>query len=124
MSTIKKIKKLEQERSALVNELLKEQIMVRGTFGEVYRKCGKPTCWCVKGEGHPYIRISWSENAQSKTKAIPKKDATWIKKVTENYRNFRKLRHNLVILDKKFKSLLDQFENEMIKKSKKRKNYL
>ena len=118
------MKKLEQERSALVNELLKEQIMVRGTFGEVYRKCGKPTCWCTKGEGHPYIRIAWSENARSKTKAIPKKDAPWIKKVTENYRNFRRLRHNLLILDKKFKTLLDQFENEMIEKSKKRKSYL
>lgn len=59
----------------------------------------------------------------SKTKAIPKKDIDWIKKTTESYRRFRKLRQKIRNLDDQFRVLFDQFENEMIEKTKKLRNY-
>lgn len=61
---------------------------------------------------------------QSKTKAIPKKDVDWIKKTTESYRKFRKTRQKIRELDNQFRVLLDKFENEMIEKTKKLRNYL
>jgi len=123
MSILNKIKALQRQRSLLVEDLLKVRLMIRGTFGETYRRCGKSTCWCAKGKGHLYTRITWTENMQSKTKAIPKKDIDWIKKTTENYRRFRKLRQKIRNLDNQFKVLFDQFENEMIEKTKKLRNY-
>lgn len=59
----------------------------------------------------------------SKTKAIPNKDIDWIKKTTESYRRFRKLRQKIRNLDDQFRVLFDQFENEMIEKTKKLRNY-
>ncbi len=124
MSSINKIKALQRQRSLLVEDLLKVRLMIRGTFGEIYRRCGKSTCRCVKEKGHLYTRITWTENMQSKTKAIPKKDIAWIKKTTESYRRFRKLRQKIRELDNQFRVLLDQFENEMIETTKKLRNYL
>ncbi len=124
MSSLNNLKALQRQRSLLVEDLLKVRLMIRGTFGETYRRCGKSTCWCAKGKGHLYTRITWTENMQSKTRAIPKKDVDWIKKTTESYRRFRKLRQKIRELDNHFRVLLDQFENEMIEKTKKLRNYL
>jgi len=124
MSSLNNLKALQRQRSLLVEDLLKVRLMIRGTFGETYRRCGKSTCWCAKEKGHLYTRITWTENMQSKTRAIPKKDVDWIKKTTENYRRFRKLRQKIRELDNHFRVLLDHFENEMIEKTKKLRNYL
>ena len=85
-----RIKNLEKKRSLIMKEILSFRSMIPGAFKIVYCKCGKENCWCYQKKGHPFRRITWTENGLSKTKAIPQKDVDWIKEVTGNYRKFRK----------------------------------
>ena len=134
MSSEKQIKMLEMLRSQLLKEILSVQTMLPGSFNKVYSKCGKSNCWCYdKGKdksktkdkvGHPSKRITWAEKGVPKTKAIPEKDVRWIKSVTENYRNFRKKRKEIQRLEKDIRNLLDDYRKDIVKKTRKLRQYL
>lgn len=124
MSSKTQIKKLERQRQTLIQDLLHTQQMIRGSFGTVTRKCGKPNCWCVEGAGHPVKRITWTEKAHSRTKAIPAEDASWIETMTDNYRRFRKNRQALRTLERKINTVVDALEAKIVAATKRQKEYL
>jgi hypothetical protein len=105
MSTFKKLKKIEKQRSFLLAELQLIKHMIRGTYVQTHRKCGKSTCWCAKdSKGHPSYQISWTKDAKSRSKAVPREDI------------IRKLEDELRIL-------IDKLEDEIIKKTEKLRKY-
>ena len=58
----------------IIERIIQIKAIIPGTYKEVYRKCGKSYCWCAQKEkGHPFKRITWSENGKTRTKAIPEK---------------------------------------------------
>ena len=120
----KKLLGLITAHAILLENLLSESPIVPGAYRKVFVKCGRENCWCKEGQGHPFRRITWSENGKSKTKSIPSEDVEWIIKVTENYRNFRKKRRKLSLLETKIKTELDVWERKQIKATRKTKKYL
>ena len=124
MSTLQRIKNLQRRRDQLLNEALAFRLMIPGAFKVVYRKCGKPNCWCHDQPGHPLRRITWSEQGVSRTKAIPEQDVDWIKSATGSYREFRRKRREIQKLDKRLKALLDAHEKEVVEKSRRSRDYL
>ena len=124
MSSETRIKQLERQRQALIQELLKSKPMIRGSFGTAYRKCGKPNCWCAEGVGHPVNRITWTENARSRTKAIPAKDTRWVATRAENYKCFRKNRRSLRALDKELNREIDELAAQLVDDTRQQKDYL
>ena len=124
MSTFKKLKKIEKQRSLLLSELQLIGHMIRGTYVETHRKCGKPTCWCAKeSKGHPSYQISWTKDAKSRSKAIPREDILWIKEMTSNYRKWRTIRANIRKLEDELRILIDKLEDDIIKKTEKLRKY-
>ena len=124
MSTFKKLKKIDKQRSLLLSDLELIRHMIRGTYVETHRKCGKPTCWCAKeSKGHPSYQISWTKDAKSRSKAIPKEDIVWIKEMTDNYRKWRTTRSNIRKLEDELRILIDKLENDIIKKTEKLRKY-
>lgn len=123
MSSTTQIKKLERQRQTLIQDLLHTKQMIRGSFGTVTRKCGKPNCWCVEGNGHPVKRITWTEKARSRTQAIPTADAIWIETMTDNYRRFRKNRQALRALERKINTAVDALEAKIVEVTKRQKEY-
>jgi len=124
MSTYERIKELQKRRNQLLKEIFAFRLMIPGAFKEVYRKCGKPNCWCHDQAGHLLRRITWSEQGVSRSKAIPAQDVDWIKNATRNYRRFRSKRREMQQLDKVLKALLDDYEKEIVEKSRLAKDYL
>ena len=123
MST-KKLKKIEKQRSLLLSELQLIGHMIRGTYVETHRKCGKSTCWCAKeSKGHPSYQISWTRDAKSRSKAIPREDIPWIKEMTGNYRKWRTIRSNIRKLEEELRKLIDKLEDDNIKKTEKLRKY-
>lgn len=120
----KKLLRLITAHTILLEKLLSESDIVPGAYRKVFVKCGKESCWCKEGQGHPFRRITWSENGKSKTKSIPPEDVDWIIKVTKNYRSFRKMRRKLLLLETKTKTELDIWERKQIKTTRKKKKYL
>ena len=123
MSTAKRIRELEIKRAEVVQQLLALRAMLRGTLGKTFRRCGKATCWCADQQGHPYWRITWTQDAQSKTKAVPEQDREWATEMTRNHRAFQKLRRSLRELDARLAKLLDQRHKEVIDRTRKHKGY-
>ncbi len=124
MSSQTRIQQLERQRQTLIKELVHTQQMIRGSFGTAYRKCGKPNCWCAQGTGHPINRITWTENARSRTQAIPAEDIAWIETMTHNYKRFRKNRQALRALERQINSVVDELEAKIVAETKRQKVYL
>jgi len=124
MTTVQRIKTLEERRQQLIEELLQVEQMLRGSFGVAYRRCGTPTCWCADSYGHPINRITWSEKSVSKTKSIREEDIVWVKEQTDAYRRFRKNRKALREVERKINSALDAVEEKTVKRTRKRRAYL
>ena len=120
----KNIRDLEKERQQVLAELLNFKEMLRGSAATVYTKCGRENCRCKDGKGHPHTRITWTEKAKGYTRKIPKKEMPWIKKVTNNYRNFRSLRQRLKKLEADIKELQDELEDILVSDTRETKNYL
>ena len=56
----------------LLRELLRGRPHLRGSFHQVYTRCGKPNCWCAKADkGHPHVRLTWSEAGNFVTRKVP-----------------------------------------------------
>jgi hypothetical protein len=126
MSTkiLEKIKKKEEKRQALLSQLLKEKKMVRGSFCQIFVKCGKSPCWCINEKGHPHKRMSWHYKGKSYSRAVPKEDHQWIEEMTNNFREHRKMRKEIAKLENEIQKNLDQLEEYEIRKSIKGKKYL
>ena len=124
MSIRRRVRSLGTQHTGLLVGILDTSAMVKGTFRQVYQRCGKPTCRCVDAQGHLSIRISWTEDAKSRTKAIPNADVAWIKSMTDNYKRFRKTRQRLRELNDELNRMLDALEREILNKTKRQRKYL
>ena len=124
MSSKTRIQQLERQRQTLIEALLHTPPMIRGSFGTVYRKCGKPNCWCAQGTGHPLTRITWTQKARSRTQVIPAEDVAWIETMTHNYKRFRKNRQALRALERQINTVVDELEAKIVAVTKRQKAYL
>lgn len=119
------MEKLEKQRADLLRGLRSIRGMIRGSYGMTYRRCGRPTCWCMQDEkGHPYHRITWTKDAIPGTKAIPQEDVSWIKEMTGNYRRYQELKTRLREKEQKLRISLNKLEEEIILRTKKLRKYL
>ena len=125
MSTINDLKTIQKKRAKLIADLAKMQYMLQGTFGKNFRRCGGSTCWCAKSEkGHSDYRIVWGNGKKTFTKVIPKEDIKWAKKVTDTYRQYKKIRQLLRDLNERQRLLLNELEEEITTRTKKLRDYL
>ncbi len=126
MSTkiFQKIQEKENKRQKLLSSLLENKEMVRGSFCQIFVKCGRATCWCTKGKGHPHKRMSLREGGKNFSRAVPKEDHVWVEEMTNNFREYREKRRQLGKLENEIRKLLDQLEEKCVKKTKKGKSYL
>ncbi len=117
MATPKEIKQTSERVTQLVNKLLKPQAMVRGSFSTVYRRCGKPTCWCAEPgqKGHASTRITWTENGISHTKTLKEQEHRHFQKAAEAYRTYRRYRRQLRSEEKLLEEQLDLYESDAAK---------
>lgn len=122
----KKVQSREALRRKIVFELFEIREMINGSFHHLKVRCGKQSCWCMKGEGegHPHQRIKWKINGKPISRAVPKKDIDLIGKLNDRFREFKSLRQKLVKLEKEVKTFLDEYEIGLIRKAQKLRSYL
>ena len=124
MSRIKQIEQLGLRHAELLNSIVGIRGMIRGSFSTVYRKCGKPNCWCARGDGHPLDRIVFFQGSSSKSRAVAKGEVQWVKSMTENRRRFRKYRQQLRAVQRAIQAEIDELEAEVISSSTEKKAWL
>ena len=116
---------LQQRGRDLLDQLLQLHPLLRGSFTQVYTRCGKSNCWCAhSAKGHPHLRLTWSENGLLTTRKVPPQAADQVRTSTGNYRQFRSLRRKLQALQTQMQDLLDQYEQNSIAQAQRPLNSL
>ena len=84
--------KAENRRERLLKDINDKSFLLKGSLNQVYRKCGNPNCRCARGEKHgPFYLLTWNEGGKTRSRHIPRDQASKVKKMTANYREAKRL---------------------------------
>lgn len=101
---------LARQRQAAERVLLKRPALLKGSFSEVRRTCGNPGCKCARGQKHLCRQLSASVGGKTRTWNVPREYAVKVKRLTENYRRFRRARAAWVKINERMLKLIGQLE--------------
>jgi hypothetical protein len=70
--------RLRQRRAALIAAFHVPADPLPGSLVETRRRCGKPTCHCADGAGHPVWVLTYMAGGKKRTQHIPRE---WVEEV-------------------------------------------
>ena len=72
--------RLRQRKFALLRQFQSPQDLLPGSLSVSYTRCGKPTCHCASGEGHPAWSLTFMAAGKKRVERIPK---DWVDEVRQ-----------------------------------------
>ena len=109
-----KLRRTEESREDQLHKVLSERgPLRRGSFVTLSRKCGKPTCHCATGKGHPAKYLSIKEGGRTRMVFIPSHLEEIVADEVERYRRFRQSRATLAKLARESLEIIDKLEREL-----------
>lgn len=63
--------RLRQRKYALLRRLRIPEDALPGSLALTHRRCGKPTCHCATGEGHPVWSLTYMVGGKKRVERIP-----------------------------------------------------
>jgi hypothetical protein len=79
-----------RERVAQIAAVTEE--MLWGSLGEVYRRCGRPSCHCAEGEKHgPVFYLTRNESGRTRNIYVPEELREQVERGVAAYRRYREL---------------------------------
>jgi len=88
-----RIRRLEDSLGSLVAQLLAERgPLRRGSFVTLHRKCGKATCHCAHGQGHPAHYLSTRHEGRTRLFYLAREIRDPVAEQAGRYREFRRRR--------------------------------
>jgi hypothetical protein len=75
--------RLRQRKFEIIAHLPLLADQLPGTLTRSYTRCGKPTCRCAHGEGHPAWSLTYTVNGERHVERIP---AEWAQQVRRRVR--------------------------------------
>ena len=102
------------DRLAELRRILKvvfgRSALVKGNVYELARKCGKPNCICTRGQLHRSMVLTWSEKGKGRLLSLPLERVAEVKKKSEEYLRFRRVRARVTEIHRDILALLDRIE--------------
>jgi len=102
--------RLSEEIPELIQSLLSDKLLIKGSVYELKRKCGKAGCKCSKGELHSRMVLSASEKGRTRLRVIPDGLLAEVQIKVKRYKKLRHTRARLGEVHKKMISIIDQME--------------
>jgi hypothetical protein len=116
----KQLSTLAADYGRLLRQILRHEQMLRGSFHQVYTRCGKENCWCAKAKkGHPHTRLTWTEEGFMMTRKVGALERKVVLKLTEAYKQFGDQRRQLIALHQQIQDRLDDYEKAVVRQSRK-----
>lgn len=72
--------RLRQRKFELIRRFQLPEDLLPGSLSLTHRRCGKPTCHCAEGEGHPIWFLTFMAHGKKRVERIP---AEWVEQVRE-----------------------------------------
>ena len=63
--------RLRQRKHELLRQFRIPERAVGGSLALTHRRCGKPTCHCVSGQGHPMWSLTFMVDGKKRVERIP-----------------------------------------------------
>ena len=101
---------LADEVRQLVDPLLSDKPVIKGSVYELKRKCGKPGCKCAQGELHRSMVVSASEKGKTKLRVIPRGSLVEVESKVRRYQKLRRVRTRLGEVHKNILRIMDEIE--------------
>ncbi|MBM3299699.1 MAG: hypothetical protein FJY85_07075 [Deltaproteobacteria bacterium] len=101
---------LADQLRGVLEPLLSDQPLIKGTVYELKRKCGKPHCRCARGELHTRMVLSSSEQGRTRLRVVPPGTLIEVQIKVRHYQQFRRARARLGEIYKRMLNLVDQME--------------
>lgn len=80
---------LRQRKYKLIRRFALPENMLGGCLALTHRRCGKPTCHCADGEGHPMWTLSYSSGGKKHVEVLPKSLAAQLRPLVQEGRELR-----------------------------------
>jgi len=108
---------IQARRKHLEDNLLRSRAMVRGSFLELMRKCGKPGCKCQRGELHgPNFYLSLPQpGKRSHILPVPPDKVKTVKSLNSQYHDFQRSIAEIRKLSEEIDSLLLAIREEQLR---------
>ena len=81
--------RLRQRKHALLEQFRIPANALPGSLARTYRRCGKPTCHCADGEGHPLWSLTFMVDGKKRVERIPDEWVEQIRPLVEQGREFK-----------------------------------
>ncbi len=81
--------RLRQRKYRLVRRFSLPENALGGHLAETHRRCGKPTCHCANGQGHPRWVLSYSFEGKKRVEVLPESLASELAPLVEQGREYR-----------------------------------
>jgi hypothetical protein len=72
-----------------VDALAQTDVLIIGSLSDVERRCGKPSCHCAEGPGHPQAILMSVEDGRRRCQLIRQADRAEVREAVQTYRAFR-----------------------------------
>jgi hypothetical protein len=105
-----RIVQLAAQRQAAEEVLLERPALLKGSLNEVRRTCGNPGCKCARGQKHLCRQLSASVAGKTRTWNVARQNAAKVRRLTENYRRFRRARAAWVKINERMRKLIGELE--------------
>ena len=81
--------KLRQRRRRLARRFAIPDQLLGGSLNRIIRRCGKPTCHCASGDGHPMWTLTYSVDGQRHVEFVPDDLVPFVAPLVEEGRAYR-----------------------------------
>jgi hypothetical protein len=81
--------RLRQRKHDLLRRLRIPADALSGSLALTHRRCGRPNCHCVDGEGHPVWSLTFRSKGKKRVERIPDEWVEHIRPLVEQGRQFK-----------------------------------
>jgi len=79
----------ERRKRSRCMQLLSDAGLLRGSLLMRERRCGKPSCRCAKGEGHPALVVQFKSDGRTRQIHVPKSMEAEVRLWVEQYQEIQ-----------------------------------
>ena len=106
LTTLRRIRRLEDQRARLLRRLLVADPLLCASLSLVKRTCGKPNCHCATEPAHEAWVLATSDRGQRRCQVVRQDDIDDVRRRLEVYKDYREGLRALEATQKEEKRLL------------------
>jgi uncharacterized protein DUF6788 len=80
---------LRQRKFVLARRFRIPEDLLPGSLSETHRRCGKPSCHCARGAGHPVWTLTFMVDGKKRVERIPAEWVAEVRRLVDAGREFK-----------------------------------